>query len=90
MQREAVLGDEDALEVGAALARGRGAHGGRRCSPASDDLAPDADLVAAADVIATFLWGLFVEYLNRHDPTVGGRIEPFAALVAPALRAREP
>jgi len=34
----------------------------------------------------TFLWGLFVEYLNRSDPTVAGRIEAFAVLVTPALR----
>ena len=34
---------------------------------------------------ASFLWGLFVEFLNHRDPTVAGRIEGFAALLAPAL-----
>jgi AcrR family transcriptional regulator len=86
MQREAVLGDAEALEVGAALSdewRSRW----RVVLTESDDVAPDADVAAAADVIATFLWGLFVEYLNHHDPTVAGRIEAFAGLVAPALQA---
>jgi AcrR family transcriptional regulator len=85
MHREAVLGDADALEVGAALAevwRERW----HAVLLGSRDVRPDADLAAAADVIVTFLWGLFVEYLNRRDPTVAGRIESFAALVAPALR----
>jgi AcrR family transcriptional regulator len=86
MQREAVLGDADALEVGGALAvdwRSRW----QTVLADSEDIAPTADVVAAADVIATFLWGLFVEYLNHHDPTVARRIEAFASLVAPALRA---
>ncbi len=85
MHREAVLGDEDALEVGAELAvawRERW----QAVLAGADDVAPDADVVAAADVIVTFLWGLFVEYLNRRDPTVAGRIEAFAVLVTPALR----
>jgi AcrR family transcriptional regulator len=84
MHREAFLGDPDALEVGAALAeewRDRW----QRVLAGSRDVRADADLVAAADVIATFLWGLFVEYLNHRDPTVAGRIEGFAALIAPAL-----
>lgn len=85
MHREAVLGDADALEVGGALAeewrdRWQDVLAGSR------DLNADADLVVAADVIATFLWGLFVEYLNHGDPTVAGRIEGFAALISPALR----
>lgn len=89
MQRESVLGDVDALEVGNALAadwraRWRVVLGG------ADDLDADADLVATADVIATFLWGLFVEYLYHHDPTVAGRIEAFAGLVAPALSGSAP
>ena len=46
----------------------------------------DADLAAAADVIATFLWGLFVDYLNHHDRTVAGRIDDFARMIAPSLR----
>jgi AcrR family transcriptional regulator len=85
MHREAVLGDPDALEVGAALAeawRGRW----EAILAGARDVRPDADLPAASDVIVTFLWGLFVEYLTRHDPTVGGRIDAFAALLAPALR----
>jgi AcrR family transcriptional regulator len=84
MHREAVLGDPDALEVGAELAavwRERW----QAVLTGADDFAPDADAVAAADVIVTFLWGLFVEYLNRRDPTVAGRIEAFAVLVTPSL-----
>lgn len=86
MHREAVLGDADALEVGAELAvawRERW----QVLLEGADDLAPDADVVGAADVIATFLWGLFVEYLTRSDPTVARRIEAFAVLITPTLRA---
>lgn len=85
MHREAVLGDPDALEVGAELAvvwRERW----QAVLAGASDVDPDADLVAAADVIVTFLWGLFVEFLNRRDPTVAGRIESFAELISPALR----
>lgn len=84
MQREAVLGDTDALEVGGTLALGWRE---RWCDVLrdSDDLEPTTDVVAAAEVIVTFLWGLFVEYLNHHDPTVAGRIETFAGIVSPAL-----
>jgi AcrR family transcriptional regulator len=87
MQREAVLGDADALEVGAALgdawrSRWRGVIAD------AVDVAPDVDVAATADVIVTFLWGLFVEYLNHQDATVGGRIEAFARLVSPALVVR--
>lgn len=85
MHREAVLGDTDALEVGAALAAAWRERWQAILTGATD-LAPGADVVAAADVIVTFLWGLFVEYLNRRDPTVARRIEAFAELVAPALR----
>jgi AcrR family transcriptional regulator len=84
MQRESVLGDEDARHVGSALGvqwRERW----RRVLADSSDVAPGADLDAAADVIATFLWGLFVEYLNRLDASVIDRVERFAKLVAPAL-----
>lgn len=87
MHREAVLGDADALEVGAELA-GEWRARWEAVLAGAVDLAPDADVVAAADVIVTFLWGLFVEYLNRRDPTVAGRIEEFAVLVTPALRSR--
>jgi AcrR family transcriptional regulator len=85
MHREAVLGDPDALEVGAALAIAWRERWHEVLRGASD-VRTDVDLAAAADVIVTFLWGLFVEYLTRRDPTVAGRIEGFAALVAPALR----
>ena len=85
MQGEAILGDEDALEVGStlgALWRARWA----AVLGCADDVAPDTDLDAAADCIATFLWGLFVEYLRRDTKTEDHRIEQFARLVAPALR----
>ena len=88
MHREAVLGDPDALEVGAALAvewRARW----QDVLARSSDVRGDVDLANAADVISTFLWGLFVEYLNRRDPTVARRIEAFAGLIAPGLRSAE-
>jgi AcrR family transcriptional regulator len=86
MQRESVLGDGDALEVGRRLgdewrARWRSVLAG------ASDVAPGADLAAAADCIATFLWGLFVQYLNDHDESLVSRIDTFAALVTPALTA---
>jgi AcrR family transcriptional regulator len=85
MQGEAVLGDQDALEVGRTLAndwRARWVGVLRRAT----DIGPDADLPAAADCIATFLWGLFVEYLRRNDIPVKPRIKQFAKLIARALR----
>lgn len=84
MQRESVLGDEDAREVGVVLAEQWRARWHLVLAGATD-LAPGADLGVAADGIATFLWGLFVDYLNKQDETVIGRIEGFAALVTPAL-----
>jgi AcrR family transcriptional regulator len=84
MHREAVLGDADALEVGQVL-RERYRARWRTVAAGSDDVNLTADLVAAADVIATFLWGLFVEYLNHHDPSVVGRIDDFARMIAPSL-----
>ena len=88
MHREAVLGDPDALEVGRRARGGvartvAGGPRGRRatCVPTPTSPPPPTCIV-------TFLWGLFVEYLTRHDPTVGGRIDAFAALLAPALRRR--
>ena len=84
MQRESVLGDEDAREVGAVLAEQWRARWELVLAGATD-LSPRADLSVAADGIATFLWGLFVDYLNKQDETVIGRIEGFAALVTPAL-----
>ena len=85
MQGEAVLGDEDALAVGRQLAERWRARWVAVLERASD-VAESADLAAAADSIATFLWGLFVEYLRRNDDAVDPRIEQFARLIAPALR----
>lgn len=84
MQREDILGDDDARAVGQQLADAWRARWSDVLRGA-DDLAPDADVDAAADVIATFLWGLFVQYLSRHDPVLGDRIQPFARLLGPAL-----
>jgi TetR/AcrR family transcriptional repressor of uid operon len=89
MQRESVLGDEDAREAGEVLAA-QWRERWHLVLTGARDVAPDADLDAAADVIATFLWGLFVEYLNRLDPSVIERVEPFAALIAPALTGTAP
>jgi len=85
MQGEAVLGDEDALEVGLTLGKLWRARWVAVLERA-DDIATDVDLDSAADCIATFLWGLFVEYLRRDSKTEDHRIEQFARLVAPALR----
>src|SRR6266511_3995780 len=64
-----LLGDEDALEVGAVLGEIWRARW-RLVLAGADDLDARADLDAAADAIATFLWGLFVDYLNHRDPRV--------------------
>jgi AcrR family transcriptional regulator len=84
MQRESVLGDADAREVGGALERAWRDRW-RLMLAGSSDVHANADLAAAADCIPTFLWGLFVEYLNHADPSVVSRIDAFAALVSPAL-----
>ena len=86
MQRESVFGDGDALEVGRRLGDEWRARW-REVLAGSSDLASGADVVTAADCIATFLWGLFVQYLNDHDESLVARIDTFAALVAPALTA---
>jgi AcrR family transcriptional regulator len=86
MQREAVLGDVDALEVGSFLAVAWRERWHDTLARATD-VAPGTDLTAAADCIATFLWGLFVEYLNTHDDTVTRRIDDLARLLSPALTA---
>ena len=85
MHREAVLGDTDALEVGRVMGE-RYRQRWHTVLADSTDVAADAELAAAADVIATFLWGLFVEYLNHHDPAVARRIDDFARMIAPSLR----
>lgn len=84
MQREAVLGDRDALEVGQTLGV-RWRERWRVVLSGATDLDPRADVIAAADVITTFLWGLFVEYLNQRDRSVAERITGLAALVSPSL-----
>ncbi len=85
MQRESVFGDQDAREAGAALAEQWRARWKLVLSGASD-VGPDADLDAAADCIATLLWGLFVDYLNHRDAdSIVARIDAFARLVAPGL-----
>jgi AcrR family transcriptional regulator len=86
MQREAVLGDPDALEVQGALAL----EWRRRWHEVlllGTDVAPDAELAVAADAIVTFLWGLFVDYLLRSSETVEHRIDDFARVFTPALTA---
>jgi AcrR family transcriptional regulator len=84
MQREDVLGDDDARAVGKELAAEWRARWSEVLA-GSDDLAPSADVAVAADVIATFLWGLFVQYLSREDDSVNERIESFARLIGRAL-----
>ena len=84
MQRESVFGDDDARDVGTALAA-QWRERWRNVLAGSADVRPGADLDAAADCIATFLWGLFVEYLNRLDASVIDRVDVLARLIAPAL-----
>ena len=82
MQRESVLGDPDAREVGAAL----DAEWRERWHQAlllGTDLAPDADVEAATDVLTTFLWGLFVEHLHRPERPVDERIRDLARVLGP-------
>jgi AcrR family transcriptional regulator len=88
MQREAVLGDEDALAVQGTLAAEWRAHW-EDVLHLGTDLDPVVDRAAAADVIATFLWGLFVEHLLRSDPADIDRIDAFVRTLAPALTRRE-
>ena len=66
MHRESVLGDPDARAVGAALdAEWR--ERWHQTLLLGTDLAPDADVEAATDVLTTFLWALFVEHLHRRE-----------------------
>jgi AcrR family transcriptional regulator len=84
MHRESVLGDPDAREVGAAL----DAEWRERWHQAlllGTDLAPDADVAAATDVLTTFLWGLFVEHLHRPERPIDQRIHDLARVLGPAL-----
>jgi len=84
MQRESILGDPDAREVGAALSTEWRARW-RETLLLGTDLAPGADVSAATDVLTTFLWGLFVEYLTRPDGPVDERIRDLARVLGPAL-----
>jgi len=88
MQREDTLGDDDARAAGQQMSDAWRARWSEVLRGA-DDLAPDADVDVAADVIATFLWGLFVQYLSRRDPTKVDHIEPFARLMGDALTRRD-
>jgi AcrR family transcriptional regulator len=84
MHREASLGDLDAREVGAALdAEWR--ERWHQTLLLGTDLAPDADVEAATDVLTTFLWGLFVEHLRRPAQPVDRRIRDLARVIGPAL-----
>jgi AcrR family transcriptional regulator len=85
MHRESVLGDADASEVGTALETTHRRHWVQVLERATD-LAPDVDLAAAADGIATYLWGLFLKYLNRDAADAKQRIHDYVALLCPALR----
>ena len=55
-----------------------GASGGTTTLLLGTDLAPDADVDAATDVITTFLWGLFIEHLRRPARPVDHRIRDLA------------
>ncbi len=84
MHRESVLGDPDAREVGAALdAEWR--ERWHQTLLLGTDLAPDADVGAATDVLTTFLWGLFVEHLDRPQGPIDRRIRDLASVLGPAL-----
>jgi AcrR family transcriptional regulator len=84
MHHEASLGDPDAREVGAAL----DAEWRKRWHDTlllGIDLAPDADVDAATDVLTTFLWGLFIEHLRRPAQPIERRIRDLARVIGPAL-----
>ena len=85
MHREASLGDLDAREVGAAFdAEWR--ERWHQTLLLGTDLAPDADVDAATDVLTTFLWGLFIEHLRRPAPQpIDRRIRDLGRVIGPAL-----
>jgi AcrR family transcriptional regulator len=84
MHREASLGDPDAQAVGAALdAEWR--ERWHQTLLLGTDLAPDADVEAATDVLTTFLWGLFVEYLRRPGRPIDRRVRDLARVLVPSL-----
>ena len=87
MHGEAIVGDADALEAGSVLgeewrSRWRDVLAGAR------DIDPACDLDDAADVIATYLWGLFAEQLMTRGPEPVARVVSFAHLLAPSLTRR--
>ena len=85
MHLSSVLGDVDASEAGAELETTHREHWVQVLERATD-LAPDVDLAAAADGIASYLWGLFLKYLNRDTAEAKQRIHDYVALLCPALR----
>jgi AcrR family transcriptional regulator len=84
MHHEASLGDPDAREVGAALDAAWRAQWHETLLRGTD-LAPDADVDAATDVLTTFLWGLFIEHLRRPVQPIDRRIRDLARVIGPAL-----
>jgi AcrR family transcriptional regulator len=84
MHREASLGDSDARAEGAAL-DSQWRERWHQTLLLGTDLAPDADVEAATDVLTTFLWGLFVEYLRRPKRPVDRRVRDLARVLGPAL-----
>jgi AcrR family transcriptional regulator len=87
MHREASLGDPDARAVGAALDTEWRARW-HQTLLLGTDLAPDADVEAATDVLTTFLWGLFIERLRqpaRALPPIDRRLRDLAGVIGPAL-----
>src|SRR5947207_2620473 len=89
MHRESSLGDPDALAVGAALdAEWR--ERWHQTLELGTDLAPDADVDAATDVLTTFLWGLFVEHLRQPKRPVDRRVRDLARVLGPALTGARP
>jgi AcrR family transcriptional regulator len=89
MHREASLGDPDAQVVGAALDT-EWRERWHQTLLLGTDLAPDADVDAATDVLTTFLWGLFVEYLRRPGRAIDRRVRDLARVIVPALTGARP
>jgi AcrR family transcriptional regulator len=85
MHHQASLGDPDARDVGAGLdAEWR--ERWRETLLLGTDLAPDADVDAATDVLTTFLWGLCIEHLRRRRvQPIDRRIRDLARVIGPAL-----
>jgi AcrR family transcriptional regulator len=89
MHREASLGDADAQAVGAALDT-EWRERWHQTLLLGTDLAPDADVDAATDVLTTFLWGLFVEHLRQPKRPVDRRVRDLARVLGPALTGARP